>query len=283
GKRLGVVAGERERERAAGVVATGVGIAAHPLGAGPPRVEEREVARVGTVLATDLRVDGERLVQLGPEMVDHSEPPREPGREGSAARSRTVEARDGVAPAAALELRVGDELLEPVVAGVGRHELREPDDVLGSAAPQQRPTVAGEQPRDAVGVAGHLERARRLLDAAGRGEPVGRAPMVLDRPLERQPRPGVVAHEADQREPADLAGRLEEETALRQARERLAGAVDAERLAEGGREAIERRDGPDELAHGRRLALEDLLREVREERSAGQARTLQRTQALARR
>ena len=139
-----------------------------------------------------------------------------------------------------------------------------------------------EQPREPLAVTCRGEGAKCLLGLVVRLEPARRArphPSHLGggRTLLGE---SELAHRRAERVPAGrVALQLDEQTASRQRVQRLRGAGDPERLAEGCGEPVERRDRPHQGLDLGGLVREDLGGEVREE---GPARTRMRSSVACR-
>ena len=266
-ERLRVAGGCRDREGTLRVCPALVRLSPQPVGARPPREEQRLVAGCGSV-EIGPRVQGERLVEPAAEVVDDPDPPGEPRRQRPVSGRDPVEGRESSLPVS-LDLASGaDELLDVRVPPPGGEQVGRSEHGLRSAGAQKRAAVVDEDAGDLVVVADRRERPQRLFHVILRLEPGRRRAVHVDQ-LCRSERVLLEDELADQpaeREPADLAAvELEEQPAPRQRPEQLRRAVETERLEQLRREAVERCDRADQPPDHRRLALEHLRREVGEE------------------
>ena len=242
-----------------------------------PGVEQR---LLGRVLARQLGtgVDRERLVVGAPQSVDQAQAPGGLRIEPLAAPRRARERRGRGTPVAADHERLAARPLEPRRAGLLGQQRRRLGHLARGPADHEHRAVPVEERRQRGLVTGGVEVGERLLEPVVGLEPGRRAQVEpADRGrLQRQARPGVLADQPVEDVPARVTGeRLEEQGAPGQPLQNPGGARDPARLEQRAGEPLEVDGVGEGPADGLGRRRDDLLGEVREQRTLGTLQPVQ--------
>jgi hypothetical protein len=273
GERAVVSRGLRELERPRGEVPRRVVVAAAPLDARGPPVEQGLVDRRCVVEAA-AAVDGHRLGEVVPQVVGYDEAPCDAGRQLAAILRCSQQVQHRLVGVAAGHVRLTENHLGfAAEIAVGDHR-RVLDKGLGADVLEDVARAAIQERADRGGVAGRPQRGERTLEQAFSLEPLRRgAVQALLVRIERPRTARVLADESVDAEPA--SSRVDREPSPDEIAQRLGRALPAEALAQVGRDRINDSRPPQHLADRGVLAGEHLLGQIGVERSRRAHETLE--------
>ena len=159
-QRAVLAAGHGDLVSARGERPARLGVAAQPVGAGMPGVQQRGVARRRAVV-TATPVGLQRLVEVPAQVVDEADAPRQSGVDRARGARGPAQARERLVRVAAQLVGLAQQPLERGVAVRGGHRVAGLDDGLDRSLAQQRRALLGEQAHGGGVVADRPPRAQR--------------------------------------------------------------------------------------------------------------------------